>query len=110
VRRSGKARAVRLIASLVVIVGVVVGFIILDKGDPAQATDGSCVKQTGPDSVKVVDCSSADAQYKVVKRVDGHYDETSANVKCPQVAPDATTFYAQTGQGNDFLLCLKENK
>ncbi len=108
VNRGGGRRGLRLVISLVVIVGVVIAGYILSKSDPAQAKDGSCIKQTGTDSVKVVDCSSAEAQYKVVKRVEGRYDEVSANTKCPEVAPDATRFYAQHGHGTDFLLCMKD--
>lgn len=101
-------RGLRILITLAVVAVLGIVGAILSKDDPAEAKDGDCVQRTGTDSVKIVDCTSSNAQYKVVKRVDGHFDEASANDKCGAVAPTATQYYVQTGGSTEFLLCMKE--
>ncbi|MEU9110693.1 hypothetical protein AB0D04_02540 [Streptomyces sp. NPDC048483] len=56
--------------------------------------------------MEVVDCSSSEAESKVAKKIDGFFTQSSAETECRKV-PDATGFYAETGEGPDFLLCTK---
>lgn len=110
-KRGGK-KMVRLIGT--VIVGIVVIALKFGLGWFGSETDaettsvGSCMHNDGTDSkadLNEVDCSSNDAQYKVVKKFDGTSDDT----KCKDVT-DAPIAYIQSGGGHDVVLCLKETK
>src|SRR5690349_18039629 len=65
----------RQLIALGVLLVVVAGFFgaawffSRDNGDRAKV--GDCVKPSGSDSVKIVSCTSPDAAYKVVGRLDG---------------------------------------
>ncbi|MEV6737335.1 hypothetical protein AB0N14_10535 [Streptomyces sp. NPDC051104] len=115
-KRAGK-KAVRIVGAIVVgavVVAVVIGVIKFGAGwflarDDAETTSvGSCMHNDGTDSkpdLKDVDCSSSNAQYKVVQKFDGSSDEN----KC-QGVKDATISYIQYGGGHDIVLCLNELK
>jgi hypothetical protein len=109
--RAGK-KAVRIIGAIVV--AIIVGIIKFGIGWWASETDaettsvGSCMHNDGttanPD-LDEVDCSSSEAQYKVVQKFDG----TSDDSKCEAVK-EATISYYQYGNGHNVVLCLKETK
>ncbi|MFD9000625.1 hypothetical protein ACFV0T_06530 [Streptomyces sp. NPDC059582] len=110
-RRTGK-KVMRIVG--VIVVAVIVGLIKFGIGFWASETDaettsvGSCMHNDGTDSkadLNEVDCSSSDAQYKVVKK----FDDTSDDSKCETVT-DATISYVQYGNGHDVVLCLSEVK
>lgn len=100
----------------VVIVGImiVVGY-VMSQDDAKKAAVGDCLKtpssSVSDDTLEVVDCSSADAEVKVLKKVKGHYTQFTAETECSKVA-GATSFYTETlktGTSDDeFLLCLKD--
>ncbi|MEH0545474.1 hypothetical protein QA802_21095 [Streptomyces sp. B21-105] len=97
----------------------IVGFIVLaiiiavvkwqmGKTDAETTSVGSCVHNKGSQSdpdLKTVDCSSADAQYKVV----GKFDNSSDDKKCATVT-EAEIAYIQSGGNHDVVLCLKATK
>jgi len=98
----------------VIVVAVIIGVIKFGINFWANETDaettsvGACMHNDGTDSnadLNEVDCSSSDAQYKVVKKFDDTTDET----KCEAVT-EATISYAQYGNGHDVVLCLNEVK
>ncbi|MFG2554339.1 hypothetical protein [Streptomyces sp. NPDC048581] len=99
--------------ALVVIVGtmMIVGYIIsLD--DAENAAVGDCLKSASTStaskpSMEVVECSSSEAEAKVLKKIDGTYTSLTAESECRKVS-GATSFYAQTGDGDNFLLCLSD--
>jgi hypothetical protein len=110
-KRMGK-KAVRIIGGIVV--AVIVALLKFGAGwfltrDDAETTSvGACMHNGGtmskPD-LKAVDCSSGEAQYKVVQKFDGSTDTN----KCDAVS-DSEFSYFQSGGGHDVVLCLKQSK
>lgn len=85
----------------VVIVAAVVVTIVTGRNDASEAKAGDCVKKTGTNSIKVVDCGSADAEYKVLSRSNGTFDGCQYNKK-------ATASYEETNSVEAFVLCLTD--
>ncbi|MEU8590560.1 hypothetical protein AB0C59_26690 [Streptomyces sp. NPDC048664] len=109
-------KALRVIGSILVVAIVLVvkfgiGFGLrwwADETDAETTSVGSCMHNDGTESnadLKEVDCSSSQAQYKVVEK----FDDTSDDSKCQNV-PDATISYYQLEATHKVVLCLKENK
>ncbi|PHQ50663.1 hypothetical protein BLA24_17875 [Streptomyces cinnamoneus] len=91
-------------------VGVIVGGWLFGKSDDAkELAVGDCMRNAGTDSkpdVKKLDCSDAQATYKVLKKVDG---STLASLACSGV--DGTTAaFTLKERSNSFTLCLGDNK
>ncbi|MFI1729168.1 hypothetical protein ACH40E_08015 [Streptomyces acidicola] len=66
---------------------------------------GSCMHNEGTQSspeLNTVECSSGDAEYKVVEKFDG----TSDSSKCESVE-EAEISYYQVGNNHNVVLCLK---
>ncbi|WP_393080708.1 hypothetical protein [Streptomyces sp. LN704] len=106
-KRVGK-KALRIVVLIVVALGLYGVKWYLGQSDAETASVGNCMHNDGTDAkadLKKVDCSSGDAQFKVVEK----FDNTSDDTKCKDVA-DATISYIQSGGGHDVVLCLKENK
>ncbi|MER5407069.1 MULTISPECIES: hypothetical protein [unclassified Streptomyces] len=106
-KRGGK-KALRIVALILVAVALYGVKWYLGQSDAETASVGNCMHNDGTDSkadLKTVDCSSGDAQYKVVEK----FDDTSDENKCKDVT-DSTIAYIQSGGGHDVVLCLKENK
>ncbi|MGW3117977.1 LppU/SCO3897 family protein [Streptomyces sp. NPDC001107] len=110
-KRMGK-KAIRIIGAIVV--AVIVGLLKFGAGwfltrDDAETTSvGACMHNDGSNKdpeLKEVDCSSSEAQYKVVQKFDGSSDDS----KCEAVT-EATISYVQYGHGHDVVLCLKDAK
>ncbi|CAL9512303.1 hypothetical protein SUDANB176_03677 [Streptomyces sp. enrichment culture] len=101
-------KLVRVVGFIVIAVLIAVGKWFFGQTDAETTSVGSCMHNEGsqisPD-LKTVDCSSGDAQYKVVEK----FDDTSDDTKCETVK-EATISYYQTGDGHDVVLCLKEVK
>ncbi|MFH8293539.1 hypothetical protein [Streptomyces sp. NPDC018059] len=78
------------------------------RDDAETAAVGDCLKpaSSSSDRMEVVDCSSSEAEVKVVKKIDGHYTQFTAEAECRKVE-GATGFYAETGKGTEFLFCTK---
>ncbi|MEV0119705.1 hypothetical protein AB0H77_41705 [Streptomyces sp. NPDC050844] len=93
---------------------VVLGIIVIAGGwwasrdDADTAAVGDCLKaaSSSSDRMEVVDCSSSEAESKVLKKIDGHFTQISAETECRKVE-GATGFYAETGDGEEFLFCTK---
>ncbi|MDT7842643.1 LppU/SCO3897 family protein [Streptomyces justiciae] len=106
-RRFNK-KVLRIAGFIVVAILVAGGKWFFGQTDAETTSVGSCMHNEGtqinPD-LKTVDCSSSDAQYKVVEK----FDNTSDDSKCESVASAEISYY-QTGDGHDVVLCLKEVK
>ena len=89
-----------MIVAVVVVVGIV-GYFVSRKSNPAFAQVGDCINYSSNTDVKVVDCGSGDAEYKVVKRVDG----TSGTTACDDVADSDVSLYTEGG-GKQYTLCV----
>ncbi|WP_327354842.1 LppU/SCO3897 family protein [Streptomyces sp. NBC_01304] len=103
-------------------IGIVVVFAIVaivgyiaSQDDADTAAVGDCMHQgssssTNPD-LEVVDCSDSKAQFEVVGKVSGTYtSDTEASAKCEAEGKKFDTVYSQSGDGEDFLLCLATHK
>lgn len=69
------------------------------------ASAGDCVSKSGSDydpTIKVTDCTSPDAAYKVVQKISGKHDGDACD--------DQYSEYDESGAGNDFALCLSPLK
>jgi hypothetical protein len=123
-KKSGKARLLSILGVIVVvIVGAAIKFGIgsaLHQDKAKQAKVGDCVAaqgkvpteegKTSEAEAKVVDCTSKDAAYTVVGRVNG---ETNTNSKsCDQYFTDekADYFVYSSTSGDGYLLCLQAKK
>lgn len=106
-RRKPSFKTIKNIVIAVVVVGVAVGGYIASRDDADQAGVGDCLKaaSSSSDRMEVVDCSSSEAEGKVLKKVKGHFTSLTAETECRKVE-GATGFYAETGDGEEFLLCF----
>ncbi|MEU6524590.1 hypothetical protein ABZ892_17640 [Streptomyces sp. NPDC046924] len=100
-------KLLRVLGLIVVAVLIALGKWFFGQTDAETTSVGSCMHNEGtqasPD-LKTVDCSSGDAQYKVVEK----FDNTSDDSKCEAVQ-EATISYYQTGSSSHkVVLCLKE--
>lgn len=112
--RGGRASKKMLRIVGIIVVAVIIGVIKFGIGWWANETDaettsvGACMHNDGTNSnpdLNEVDCSSSDAQFKVVEK----FSDTSNDSKCEAVK-EATVSYVQYGGGHDVVLCLKETK
>ncbi|GAA4795813.1 LppU/SCO3897 family protein [Streptomyces ziwulingensis] len=101
-----KKKALRLLAVVAIAIAIAGGKWYFSQSDAETTEAGSCMHNEGtqasPD-LKTVDCSSGDAQYKVVEK----FEDTSDSGKCEAVK-EAEISYYQVGDGHDVVLCLKE--
>jgi hypothetical protein len=123
-KKSGKAR---LLSILGVIAIVVIGLAIkigiggaLNKDEAKAAKVGDCVAAQGKvpteegksseADAKVVDCTSKDAAYTVVGRVNGETDTNSKS--CDKFFTDEKSdyFVYSSTSGSGYLLCLQAKK
>ncbi|MGV9242281.1 LppU/SCO3897 family protein [Streptomyces sp. NPDC003710] len=110
-KRAGK-KALRIVGLIIVaVIGLGVKFGIswwMSQTDAETTKVGACMHNEGSNSkadLNEVDCTSSEAQYKVVQK----FDDTTDDSKCEAVK-EATIAYVQYGNGHDVVLCLKENK
>jgi uncharacterized protein HemX len=101
-----KKKALRIVAIVLVAAAIGIGKWYFSQSDAETTAVGNCMHnegtQTSPD-LKTVDCSSSDAQYKVVEK----FDDSTDSGKCEAVK-EAEISYWQQGDGHDVVLCLKE--
>ncbi|MFE0511014.1 hypothetical protein [Streptomyces sp. NPDC058964] len=108
-------KTIKNIVIVVAAIGVAIGGYIASQNDADTAKVGDCMHRgssndSSPD-LEVVDCKSSKAQYVVLAKVKGKYStELSASTKCEAAAKDFQYTYTESGDGSDFLLCLKEYK
>jgi hypothetical protein len=107
--------ALRIVAALVVVViiFIVKATVFGDKAKDAKA--GDCIasdkavkaNDTTKTGAKVVDCSSSDAKFTVVARVDGETDVNSKS--CDKYFKENEEFYvfSSSDGSTGYLLCLK---
>jgi hypothetical protein len=100
-----------LVAAAVIVVIVLVGKQVT--GDPSTASVGECMSGSTADNLKVVGCTEAGAEYKVVGKVDGK-TQSQANINGGEICkpyPTAETIFWQGEQGGKgYVLCLAPNK
>ncbi|MFI0998417.1 hypothetical protein ACIP10_06925 [Streptomyces galbus] len=112
-RRKVSFKLIKNIVIAVVVIGVAVGGYIASRDDADTAAVGDCMHRgsnsdTDPD-LEVVDCKSSKAQYVVLAKIKGKYaGEVAASTKCEAEAKDFEYTYTESGDGSDFLLCLKD--
>ncbi|MDQ0832145.1 hypothetical protein QF032_003989 [Streptomyces achromogenes] len=105
----------KLIKNIVIVVAVISAAIfayISSQDDANTAAVGDCMHRgsssdNDPD-LEVVKCDSSQAQYIVLAKVKGTYTELTADSKCKAEAKDFQYSYTETGDGSNFLLCLKD--
>jgi len=104
-RGGGKSRLIRILILVVVLGGLVAAGIYFNRDAATNAKVGDCVHQEGTDSIKVVKCDDAGADFKVVGRVeDKRQSETES--ACSQY-PDYESAYWEGKSGKEGLvLCL----
>jgi hypothetical protein len=123
-KKSAKARVLSILGVIVVVIIVAaIKFGIgsaLNKDEAKQAKVGDCVAaegkvpteegKTSEADAKVVDCTSKDAAYSVVGRVNGETDTESKS--CDQYFTDdkADYFVYSSTTGDGYLLCLQAKK
>ncbi|MET8827620.1 hypothetical protein ABZX40_16905 [Streptomyces sp. NPDC004610] len=107
-RRKLSFKTIKNIVIVLVVAGVAIGTFIASRDDADQAAVGDCLKSASSSSneMEIVECASADAEVEVLKKVDGTFTSLTAETECRKVE-GATSFYTQTGDGSEFLLCLK---
>jgi len=79
-------------------------FFTRDNGDRAKV--GDCVKPSGTDSVKIVSCSSPDAAYKVVGRLDGKTQVEAELSACDGFPGADAVFWEGKAGDKGLVLCL----
>lgn len=108
-QRNKKLKRVLGVVGMIVvaiIVKVGIGAVFSSDTEAESTSVGACMHNDGTDTkpdLSEVDCTSSDAQYKVVQK----FDDTSDDSKCEAVK-EATVSYYQIGTGHNVVLCLKE--
>ncbi len=111
-RRRVSFKLIKNIVIVVAVLGVAIGGYIASRDDADTAAVGDCMHRgsssdSNPD-LEVVDCTSSQAQYIVLAKVKGTFTALTADSKCQAEAKDFEYSYTQTGDGSNFLLCLKD--
>ncbi len=104
-KRFGK-KLLRFGVFIAIAIAIGLGKWYFNQSDAETTSVGACMHNDGSDTsadLNEVDCSSSDAQYKVVQK----FDNTSDADKCEAVT-EATISYYQQGSSHDVVLCLKE--
>ncbi len=101
----GKGKIVKLVVGIVVLIAVGIAAVVYFTKSPATANAGDCIKVNDASAtdadVEKIDCGSADAIYKVGKKLD------SGNATCPGANYDS--YYTKSKSGGGFTLCLMLN-
>ncbi|MFF7210844.1 hypothetical protein ACFZAU_09920 [Streptomyces sp. NPDC008238] len=104
-RNIGK-RVLGVIVTIIVIIGVRFAFSQFDKTDAETSKVGGCLHNKGTDTspdLVDVECSSGDAQFKIVKK----FDDSSDQKQCEAVT-ESDVYYTQSGTDfNNVVLCLQ---
>jgi hypothetical protein len=109
--RSGggwKKRVISIVIGLVVLGGVFAATTYFNRDAASKAKVGDCVSQEGSDDLKVVECGSSDADFKVVGRVEDKTQAEAGISACgPFVEAGAEQAYWEGERGKKGLvLCL----
>jgi hypothetical protein len=105
-RGNKRRQRITLTVFLVLVAGIFVAIYFGTRHNPEQAAVGDCVRPDGENSVKIVDCSDPQAQYKVVGRVEDK-TEIEANINaCDAYADTTAVYWSGESGGTGFVLCL----
>ncbi|SNX62455.1 hypothetical protein SAMN06272735_4236 [Streptomyces sp. TLI_55] len=111
-KRKLSFKTIKNIVIVVAALGIAIGGWYSSRDDANTAAVGDCMHRGSTDDnnpdLEVVDCNSSKAQYTVLAKIEGTYSEELANTKCTAEAKDFQYVYTQSGDGKDFLLCLKD--
>ncbi|PNG23883.1 LppU/SCO3897 family protein [Streptomyces cahuitamycinicus] len=100
---------------VIAVAGVAIGGYLASRDDANTAAVGDCMHRgstsdNNPD-LEVVKCDDAKAQFKVLAKIEGScLTQTPASSKCEAAAKDFQYAHTESGDGKDFLLCLKDYK
>ncbi|WUV65637.1 hypothetical protein OG223_26865 [Streptomyces sp. NBC_01478] len=111
-KRKFSFKMIRLVVIIVIAAGAAIFSYISSQDDADTAKVGDCMHRgstsdTNPD-LEVVKCSDSKAEYVVLAKISGTYSETAADAKCTAAAKDFQYSYTESGDGSNFLLCLKD--
>ena len=107
VRRGGggRRRLVGIVILVLLLAGLVAAGIYFNRDAASKAKVGDCVEQQGTDTLKVVTCDDAKADFKVVGRVENKR-QSETDSACSQY-PDFESSYWEGKSGQKGLvLCL----
>lgn len=111
-RRKVSFKLIKNVVIVLAVAGVAIGGYISSRDDANTAAVGDCMHRGSSDDnnpdLEVVDCKSSKAQYVVLAKIEGNYSATTAEAKCTEKAKDFQYSYTESGDGSDFLLCLKD--
>ncbi|MFG2132600.1 hypothetical protein ACGFNV_32990 [Streptomyces sp. NPDC048751] len=111
-RRKVSFKLIKNVVIVLAVAGVAIGGYISSRDDANTASVGDCMHRGSSDDnnpdLEVVDCKSSKAQYVVLAKIEGDYSATTAETKCTEKAKDFQYSYTESGDGSDFLLCLKD--
>lgn len=113
-RRKVSFKLIKNVVIVLAVIGVGIGAYISSRDDANTAAVGDCMHRgssndNNPD-LEVVKCDSGNAQYIVLAKVEGTYTQLTADSKCEEKAKDFQYSYTESGDGSNFLLCLKDYK
>ncbi|MGW0534646.1 LppU/SCO3897 family protein [Streptomyces sp. NPDC003032] len=106
-RRGAKKFLLRISGFILVAILIAVGKWYFGQSDAETTSVGACMHNKGTEftpDLQEVDCSSSDADFKVVEK----FDDTSDSDKCKAVKTSEIAYY-QEGKGHNLVLCLKKN-
>jgi hypothetical protein len=97
-----------------VVVFGLVGFVArFATGDPDIAKVGDCMSGTTAENLKVVKCTEAGAQYKIVGKIDdksqSDFNSNSGSICKPFPSAESAFWKGESG-GKGYVLCLSPNK
>ncbi len=91
--------------ALVVIVLIFGTVFYFARNNAANAGVGDCVKESGSNGLKQVDCGSAEARYKVVGKVKDKSQSEATFSTCGEFAGTSDVYWQKSGS-ESFVLCL----
>jgi hypothetical protein len=111
-RRKLSFKTIKNIVIVIAVAGIAIGGYISSRDDANTAAVGDCMHRGSTDDnnpdLEVVDCTDAKAEYTVLAKIEGTYTGSLAETKCAAEAKDFEYVYTETGDGSNFLLCLKD--
>ncbi|PWU46764.1 hypothetical protein DLE60_08945 [Micromonospora globispora] len=118
-KKSRGRKLLSILGVILVIAAVSIGKAYLNRDKTAEAKVGDCIaqlpevadgKETKANNAKVVECTSTEAAYNVVGRVDGQTEaQAQSGEACDQYfkeGDDGYVFYSVEEGGKGYLLCL----
>ncbi|MGY1580759.1 LppU/SCO3897 family protein [Streptomyces sp. MN13] len=113
-RRKLSFKTIKNIVIVIAVATAAIGGFIASRDDANTAAVGDCMHRGSSDDnnpdLEVVDCADSKAEYVVLAKVEGSYSALTAESKCAEEAKDFQYSYTESGDGSDFLLCLKDYK